>query len=293
MAYALIGAKDKDKLKAIQFHSNISYEDFVIGYRPSSDEKSGGKLELKPGSFLEMIHKAKNDGTNKYVVVIEEINRGNPAGVFGEMLTLLEADKRKEEEALQLIYSNEKYGKGVFVPANLFVIGTMNVADRSLALIDFALRRRFAFIDLQPNFEDKWKEWVHKETDIPEAFLEKIGQRMRELNDKIADDRGLGEQYKIGHSYFTPDDKTIKVDYENKHELWYEEVIKTEIEPLLREYWFDNPDTAKEEVEKLIRRDLMAVSATEDILTVGKIPIRNLWFLIFLCFRPSSPRRDR
>ncbi len=244
LAYALIGAKDKDKLKAIQFHSNISYEDFVIGYRPSSDEK----LKLKPGPFLQMIHKAQNDDTNKkYVVVIEEINRGNPAQVFGEMLTLLEADKRNAEEALQLSYGKEE----VFVPPNLFVIGTMNVADRSLALVDFALRRRFAFIDLQPNLGDKWKNWVNKETHIPKEFLEKIGQRIRQLNDTITNDPSLGEQYKIGHSYFTPDGNTIAADYKEDYTAWYKEVIKTEIEPLLREYWFDAPDEAKKEAEKL------------------------------------------
>ena len=244
LAYALIGAKDKDKLKAIQFHSNISYEDFVIGYRPSSD----GTLKLKPGPFLQMIHKAQNDDTNeKYVVVIEEINRGNPARVFGEMLTLLEAGKREEGEALQLSYGEDE----VFVPPNLFVIGTMNVADRSLALVDFALRRRFAFIDLQPNFGDEWKNWVNKETHIPKEFLEKIGQRIRQLNDIITNDPSLGEQYKIGHSYFTPDGNTIEVDYKKDYTAWYREVIKTEIEPLLREYWFDAPDDAKKEAEKL------------------------------------------
>ena len=244
LAYALIGAKDKDKLKAIQFHSNISYEDFVIGYRPSSD----GTLKLKPGPFLQMIHKAQNDDTNeKYVVVIEEINRGNPARVFGEMLTLLEADKREEGEALQLSYGEDE----VFVPPNLFVIGTMNVADRSLALVDFALRRRFAFIDLQPNFGDEWKNWVNKETHIPKEFLEKIGQRIRQLNGIITNDPSLGEQYKIGHSYFTPDGNTIEVDYKKDYTAWYREVIKTEIEPLLREYWFDAPDDAKKEAEKL------------------------------------------
>ena len=243
LAYALIGVKDKDKLKAIQFHSNISYEDFVIGYRPSSN----GTLDLKSGPFLEMIRKAKEDYTNDYVVVIEEINRGNPARVFGEMLTLLEADKREEGEALQLSYGDEE----VFVPPNLFVIGTMNVADRSLALVDFALRRRFAFINLQPNFEDKWKNWVHKQTDIPRKFLEKIGQRIRELNDAITDTPSLGEQYKIGHSYFTPDGNTIKVDYRGDYRAWYEQVVKTEIEPLLREYWSDSTDIAKKEAEKL------------------------------------------
>ena len=243
LAYALIGVKDKDKLKAIQFHSNISYEDFVIGYRPSSD----GTLDLKSGPFLEMIRKAREDYTNDYVVVIEEINRGNPARVFGEMLTLLEADKREEGEALQLSYGDEE----VFVPPNLFVIGTMNVADRSLALVDFALRRRFAFINLQPNFEDKWKNWVHKQTDIPRKFLEKIGQRIRELNDTITDTPSLGEQYKIGHSYFTPDGNTIKVDYRGDYRAWYEQVVKTEIEPLLREYWSDSTDIAKKEAEKL------------------------------------------
>ena len=243
LAYALMGVKDSDKLKAVQFHSNISYEDFVIGYRPSGD----GKLELKHGSFLEMIDKAENDDNNNYVVVIEEINGGNPARVFGEMLTLLEADKREAGEALQLSYGKEK----VFVPPNLFVIGTMNIADRSLALVDFALRRRFAFIDLKPNFGDKWKNWVHAEIDIPEEFLEKIGQRMRELNDTIANASGLGEQFKIGHSYLIPTGNTIEADYKGSHTAWYREVIKTEIEPLLREYWFDTPETAKKEVEKL------------------------------------------
>ena len=247
LAYALIGSKDKDKLKAIQFHSNISYEDFVIGYRPSSDEKSGGTLELKSGPFLEMIHKAKNDDTHKYVVVIEEINRGNPARVFGEMLTLLEADKREEGEALQLSYGEDE----VFVPPNLFVIGTMNIADRSLALVDFALRRRFAFIDLQPNFGNKWKNWVHKETNIPREFLEEIGQRVRKLNDTIANTPSLGEQYKIGHSYLIPNGNTIAADYKGDHTAWYKGVIKTKIEPLLREYWFDAPDIAKNEAEKL------------------------------------------
>ena len=243
LAYALIGAKDKDKLKAIQFHSNISYEDFVIGYRPSSD----GTLKLRSGPFLEMIHEAKNDDTHKYVVVIEEINRGNPARVFGEMLTLLEADKREEGEALQLSYGDEE----VFVPPNLFVIGTMNIADRSLALVDFALRRRFAFIDLQPNLGNKWKNWVHEQIDIPKEFLEEIGQRVKKLNDTIANTPSLGEQYKIGHSYFIPSGNTIAANYKGDYTAWYKGVVKTKIEPLLREYWFDAPDTAKKEAEKL------------------------------------------
>ena len=258
LAYALIGAKDKGKLKAIQFHSNISYEDFVIGYRPSSD----GTLKLRSGPFLEMIHEAKNDDTHKYVVVIEEINRGNPARVFGEMLTLLEADKREEGEALQLSYGEEE----VFVPPNLFVIGTMNIADRSLALVDFALRRRFAFIDLQPNLGNKWRNWVHKETNMPKEFLEEIGQRVRKLNDTIANTPSLGEQYQIGHSYLIPSGNTIAADYKGDYTAWYKGVVKTKIEPLLREYWFDAPDTAKKEAEKLKWSKQKETNKIKDIL---------------------------
>ena len=136
LAYALIGYKDDNLLRAVQFHPNLSYEDFVRGWRPSAE----GKLALTDGPFLEMINNAKKDASTQYVVVIEETNRGNPAQIFGEMLTLLEADKRTPSEALELSYRRGD-GERVHIPSNLYVIGTMNIADRSLALVDLALAR--------------------------------------------------------------------------------------------------------------------------------------------------------
>ena len=153
LAFALIGNKDQDKVQAVQFHPNLSYEDFVRGWRPSGD----GKLDLVDGPFMEMINVARNDLDSDYVIVIEEINRGNPAQVFGEMLTLLETDKRKESEALALSYRKTK-GERVYIPENVYVIGTMNIADRSLALVDLAFRRRFAFEELEPIFGPPWRD---------------------------------------------------------------------------------------------------------------------------------------
>ena len=155
--------RDENKVRVVQFHPNLSYEDFVRGWRPSGN----GRLDLVDGPFLEMINSDSDAPDSDYVMVIEEINRGNPAQVFGEMLTLLEADKRKETEALSLSYRRFERER-VFIPDNLYVIGTMNIADRSLALVDLAFRRRFAFEELEPTFGQPWREWVsHKLRDRP------------------------------------------------------------------------------------------------------------------------------
>ena len=155
LAFALMEKCAEDKVRSVQFHPNLSYEDFVRGWRPSQE----GKLELVDGPFLEIAEAARNSPDEKYVLVIEEINRGNPAQILGELLTLLEADKRNEESALALCYPRQD-GEKIFIPENLYVIGSMNIADRSLALVDFALRRRFAFIDLEPALNDNWVEVV-------------------------------------------------------------------------------------------------------------------------------------
>ena len=242
LAYSLIGQKDRQRVRAVQFHPNLSYEDFVRGYRPSSE----GRLSLEDGAFMEAIENARNT-SKPYVVVIEEINRGNPAQIFGEMLTLLEADKRYPDEALELSYrryNNER----VFIPSNLYVIGTMNIADRSLAIVDMALRRRFAFIDLEPNFNQAWKSWLINRNGLPEDIVHKIEQRMLELNDVISNDSMLGPQYKIGHSYVTP---PLDVFIDDAKE-WYIQVVETEISPLLDEYWFDSPDKSRAARDRLI-----------------------------------------
>ena len=233
LANIVIGYKDSNNIRAIQFHPNLSYEDFIRGFRPASD----GKLALIDGPFLEIIHQARNDPQSKYVMVIEEINRGNPAQIFGEMLTLLEADKRTPSEALELTYRREQEN-GIYIPDNLYVIGTMNIADRSLALVDFALRRRFAFFTLDPNFSEKWLSYMIKKTGLNSKLLEEIRERMNELNEFIAQDRMLGSAFAIGHSYLTHHRAIPK----SEGLVWYQNIIDTEVKPLLEEYWFDEKD---------------------------------------------------
>ncbi len=242
LAFAAIGERDEDKIRPVQFHPNLSYEDFVRGWRPSGD----GKLDLVDGPFLQMINTAKDDPESKYAIIIEEINRGNPAQIFGEMLTLLESDKRNEDEALELSY-RKREGERVYIPENLYVIGTMNVADRSIAMVDFALRRRFAFVDLEPIFGNVWRDWVHNQYKIDEAFLSQVEDRMNVLNEQIAGDSNLGAQFRVGHSYVTPSAGEID-DFRE----WFKQVVETEIGPLLDEYWFDALDTAQKAREQLL-----------------------------------------
>ncbi|MGM9998511.1 MAG: McrB family protein [Candidatus Bruticola sp.] len=199
LAYALIGKRNSPNVRAVQFHANLSYEDFVRGLRPMG----GGNLQLVDGIFIEMINEAISNPGLKYVLVIEEINRGNPANIFGEMLTLLESDKRRPEEALQLSYRHSK-DERVYIPDNLYIIGTMNIADRSIAMLDLALRRRFAFIDLKPTLDDNWRNWVHYGFGIDLEILEKIKSRLITLNKVISEDPDLGPQCCVGHSYVTP-----------------------------------------------------------------------------------------
>ena len=242
LAYALIGRKSEEHVRPLQFHANMSYEDFVRGYRPDTESR----LSLVDGPFMKLIEDARNYPSNEYVMVIEEINRGNPAQIFGEILTLLEADKRDESEALSLAYPKYE-GERVHIPENVYVIGTMNVADRSLALVDFALRRRFAFLDLEPNFGDAWHAWCRQNCESDETFLTTIQQRMDALNDAIATDPSLGKQFCVGHSVVTPPPET-PMDAK-----WFKSVVETEIRPLLAEYWFDagGTKTVNDQVTKL------------------------------------------
>ena len=243
LAYALIGEKDKRRVRSLQFHPTLSYEDFIRGYRPDG----AGKLVLIDGSFLEVIEAAKSDETGVYVVVIEEINRGNPAQIFGEMLTLLEADKRDPDEALMLAHS-EVGSEQVYIPQNVYVIGTMNIADRSIALVDLALRRRFAFVTLEPIFGDVWRNWVNDNFDIPLEFLTTIRDRISALNERITADRSLGPQFRVGHSYVTP-----VPDMEIDDPItWFTDIVDTDIGPLLDEYWFDNASEAANAKRELL-----------------------------------------
>ncbi|MDH4867557.1 AAA family ATPase [Alcaligenes nematophilus] len=244
LAFALMGEKDDAKVRAVQFHPNLSYEDFVRGWRPTGE----GKLSLADGVFMEAIKAASKDPSSKFVVVIEEINRGNPAQIFGELLTLLEASKRTPNEALELCYPDaDGKRRPVHIPENLYVVGTMNIADRSLALVDLALRRRFAFVGLEPRLGQVWREWVVKECAVDPGLVADVERRIAELNEQIAADARLGKQFRIGHSYVTPAHRLEAGDTKK----WFQQVVETEIGPLLDEYWFDAPDEAQKAIARL------------------------------------------
>lgn len=225
LAYSILGSKDEDKVELIQFHQSYSYEEFIEGYRPT---ESG--FELKHGIFYNLCEKARKDLSNNYYLIIDEINRGNLSKIFGELLMLIENDKRGE--SLTLAYSEEKF----IVPKNLYIIGLMNTADRSLALIDYALRRRFSFIKINPAFDNhKFIEAFNKKFD---ANYDKVITIIKQINEAIENDKSLGAGFKIGHSYFCPELTDRKG---NKKDI--QDIITYEIIPLLEEYWYDDEDT--------------------------------------------------
>lgn len=246
LAYSIMGCKDESRVEFIQFHQSYSYEDFIQGFRPVKDG-----FNLKNGVFYNFCRKAQDDPNNDYYFIIDEINRGNISKIFGELMMLIEDDKRGEEFAIHLTYSDEGEPK-FFIPSNVYVIGMMNTADRSLAMIDYALRRRFVFYSVDPLFEEEnlFKSYLIN-IGLEEKLATKIISRFKTLNEKIIDDDSLGDGFKIGHSYFCAGN--ITDDYGSKnYEDWYSSIINYEIAPLLKEYWFDNIETAQEEIDKLI-----------------------------------------
>lgn len=225
LAYSIMGVKDSDRVMMVQFHQSYSYEDFIMGFRPAATG-----FELKKGPFYNFCKKAETDIENDYFFIIDEINRGNLSKIFGELFMLIENDKRGV--SLQLLYSDEKFS----VPANVYIIGMMNTADRSLAMLDYALRRRFAFFEFSPAFETEGfrayrQEKNNKKFDNLIAAIEK-------LNAAIETDDTLGRGFRIGHSYFCTDNE---ID-----DMWLNSVITYEIIPLLNEYWFDEPSKVRD-----------------------------------------------
>ena len=244
LAKALIGKKEvpDEQLRVVQFHPSLSYEDFVRGYRPGGD----GRLVLTDGLFLQVVEAARVQPDVDHVLIIEEINRGNPAQVLGEMLTLLESSKRSRVDAMELAYRKAP-GEKVYVPENLYVIGTMNLADRSLALVDLALRRRFAFVTLAPSLNAAWSNWCEAKG-VDAIASARIKAALDTLNQKVASDRALGPQFQVGHSYVTPHSPVADA------QAWFNEVVHSEIGPLLHEYWFDTPERADEAIEQLLKQ---------------------------------------
>lgn len=220
LAYSIMGEKDEDRIELVQFHQNYSYEDFVMGYKPVED-----KFELKNGIFYRFCQKAANNPSKPYFFIIDEINRGNMSKIFGELLMLIEKDYRGTKATLA--YS----GLSFSVPTNLYIIGMMNTADRSLAMIDYALRRRFSFFEMEPGFDSdgfiQYKESFNNET------LNDLVARVQELNKEIATDKSLGKGFCIGHSYFCGRDVCT--------DEWLHSIVEYDILPMLSEYWFDEP----------------------------------------------------
>ncbi|HDH4489487.1 TPA: AAA family ATPase [Staphylococcus aureus] len=230
LAYSLIGSKCKERIKLIQFHQSYSYEDFIMGYRPTS---SG--FELTTGTFYDFCKKADKDRDNEYFLIIDEINRGNLSKIFGELFMLIESDKRDEE--LILLYSGERFS----VPKNIYIVGMMNTSDRSLAILDYALRRRFAFYNMQPAFHTtKFKKLLKA---INNTELESVINCIEGLNKEIVQDDMLGNGFVIGHSYFS------NIECIDKDEL--SNIVEFEIIPMLEEYWFDEPSKINVWSEKL------------------------------------------
>ena len=222
LAYSIIGAKNPNRVQMIQFHQSYSYEDFIEGYRPTENG-----FTIKKGAFYKFCKLAEEDDENDYFFIIDEINRGNLSKIFGELFMLIEKDKRGIE--LQLLYSDENFS----VPANVYIIGMMNTADRSLAMLDYALRRRFSFYTMKPGFNTIGFQ-TYQDSLESEAF-NKLISCVKQLNSKIAEDISLGEGFCIGHSYFcglTSDTVNVQI---------LSSIVEYELIPLLKEYWFDEP----------------------------------------------------
>lgn len=232
LAYSMMGCKDQNRVMMVQFHQSYTYEDFIEGFRPSS---VGDGFEIKKGSFYNFCKKAADDLDNEYFFIIDEINRGNLSKIFGELFMLIESDKRGN--ALQLLYSDEKF----FVPANVNIIGMMNTADRSLAMLDYALRRRFAFFEIKPGFDsDGFKKY---RMNLNNEKFNRLIECVQSLNAVIKADDSLGEGFCIGHSYFcnlkTITDKALS------------NIVEYEMVPLLKEYWYDEQTKVNDWTDRL------------------------------------------
>jgi len=237
LAYEMMGQEQDSQIEMVQFHQSYSYEDFIQGLRPGKSH-----FELKNGIFYNFCQKAHAHPDRQFFFIIDEINRGNLSKIFGELLMLIEPDKRNKKFAIKLTYAEDDT-ETFFIKDNLHIIGTMNTADRSLAIVDYALRRRFAFITLTPHYGDAFKAHL-AESGVSQELINHICYNIPHLNKQISDDINLGAGFQIGHSYFCTypggDDRN-----------WYDEVVQFEIRPLLEEIWFDNPETVKKAIDQL------------------------------------------
>jgi len=228
LAYSVMGVKDESRIEFIQFHQNYSYEDFIMGYKPSGDG-----FELQYGIFYRFCQKAAENSELPYFFIIDEINRGNMSKIFGELLMLIEKDYRGTKATMA--YNGQQFA----VPKNLYIIGMMNTADRSLAMIDYALRRRFSFYTVEPGFEsDGFRKYLNT---LNDDTLNALITEVIALNKAITDNPSLGAGFCIGHSYFCGQ----KSDADEDLNGWMSSVVDYDIVPMLEEYWFDEPDKVR------------------------------------------------
>jgi len=231
LAYSLMGCKDDGRVEMVQFHQSYSYEDFIMGYKPNAN----GGFDLTPGVFYNFCQRASSDTGHSYFFIIDEINRGNLSKIFGELLMLIEDSYRGNE--IKLAYNQMPFS----VPANLYIIGMMNTADRSLAMIDYALRRRFSFVEIEPGFDSSgFKRYQAR---LANGTFNRLIEAVKDLNRKISSDDSLGSGFCIGHSYFCNQSECS--------EAWLKAVVEFDIAPMLREYWFDSKETSEAEIAKL------------------------------------------
>jgi 5-methylcytosine-specific restriction protein B len=233
LAYSIMGKKAVDRVEVVQFHQSYAYEDFIMGYRPNSEG-----FNLEKGTFYNFCKKAELDSENKYFFIIDEINRGNLNKIFGELFLLIEADKR-DTTKVRLLYSNELFS----IPSNVYIIGMMNTADRSLAMMDYALRRRFAFFTMNPAFDNS--KFIDYLDSINNEKLNKLIDNIKTLNGEITRDESLGKGFAVGHSYFCGLNKEPITDQIISN------IIEYEMIPLIEEYWYDDQAKVNEWSNKL------------------------------------------
>lgn len=241
LAYEIMQEVKDANIEMVQFHQSYSYEDFIQGLRPTQK----GGFDLRDGIFYSFCQRALAHPERPFFFIIDEINRGNLSKIFGELMMLIEADKREEKFALKLTYAEDEEDR-FYVPDNLYIIGTMNTADRSLAIVDYALRRRFAFVSLQPDYGSNFRSFL-ADKGLSEGIIEHICTSISKLNNKIKEDVNLGEGFQIGHSYF------CTYSNDGNENQWWTDILNYELKPLLEEIWFDDLSKVSDTVKQLSR----------------------------------------
>lgn len=238
IAYSILGEENDSCIEMVQFHQSYGYEDFIQGIRPSKDG-----FVVRNGIFYDFCQRAKND-KRPYFFIIDEINRGNLSKILGELMMLIEYDKRGPKHMLRLTYSNAS-DEPFYVPENVYLIGCMNTADRSLAIVDYALRRRFSFITLTPEFGDTFKSFLKAKMD--KSFVDTITEKIIAVNKAIEGDEML-RGMEIGHSYFCNFEGFKK----GEEKAWWEDICEYELFPYLEEVCYDD-SSRLDELKKMLK----------------------------------------